>query len=669
MPDPNPNPLLQDYHLPPFSAIRAEHLVPAVDAIVLRSRTEVARITASQRHHPNWDDLVLAIEVVTSRIDEVLTVIYILDRVNTDLKWLEASTLATFRAVEFTRELTSNRGLFDCYKALAVSSPAALFDASRQSLLKRTLKKFRLAGIELEPAAQKKLVTLDREIAGLQQLFLSRLEQANNAWRKHITDESQLQGLTPALKARMAQKARAANLQGWLITLNEEIYRDCMAYAQDRTLREEIFTAYNTRASDVGPHAGQFDNGPLLQMLMVSRDQKARLLGYANFVQLALELQMLDTDDQVLDFIRHQITSSGAAFAYDKQALTALGRELGLEDLQPWDYAFLAQIIRQRTSGVSEEDLRVYFPLDTTLSQLFALVKRLFDIEIIELYGFDSWAPEVRLFQVLGHGEVLGQIYFVPYRQNDGDFPYALSLKNRWTTVESRRVQPMVVLFSQFEGGPDEPCLLGHRQLKILFHEFGHCLQQILMGIGYRTKMGTDDLGMDSVEFCGQFFERWCDSPECLIWLSSHFKTGVHLPEALARQQVVYANTQTSWERAESLTLALFDIEVHRTQGDARSIEQVFASANSEVGHLPGLDAVRYTNGFSHIVSGYGGGFYAYQWSEVLARAAFKRFEREGVFNAATGRAFRELVLAPGHSRSLLESVKLFLGVPPGSSL
>lgn len=659
----DPNPLLQDRHLPSFSAIRAEHLVPAVDAIVVGSRTEVARIIASQRYSPNWDDLVLAIEAVTSRIDALLTVIYILDGVNDDEQWREAYAQATHQAAEFVNGLMSNRALFDCYQALAASAGAALFDASRQSLLRRMLKKFRLAGIDLAPAAQQRLVTLNREIAVLQQVFMSQLEQANDAWRQHITDESRLQGLSPALKLRMANEARAANLQGWLMTLSEETYRDCMAYAQDRTLREQVFTAYNTRASALGPHAGQFDNGPVLQALLDSRDQKARLLGYSNFVQLALELQVLHTDDQVLDFIRQQIALEHTDFVRDRQALVALGRERGLVDLQPWDYAFLAQIIRQQASGVAEDELRAYFALDTTLLRLFAWVKRLFDIEIIELEGFDTWAPGIRLLQVQAHGEVLGQIYFVPRVRGNVDFAHAFSLRNRWTTAEGRRVQPVVVLCSQFEVIANQPYLLGHRQLKILFHEFGHCLQQVLMGVGYRTKMGIDDLGIDSAEFCGQFFERWCDSSECLVWLSRHFETGAPLSKALAHQQVVYANTQTTWERAESLTLALFDHRIHRPDG--RSVEQVFASANREVGHLPVLDNVRYAHGFSHMVSGYGGVFYAYRWSEVLARAAFKRFEREGVFNAATGRAFREQVLAPGDSRSLLTSVELFSGEAP----
>lgn len=659
----DPNPLLQDRHLPSFSAIRAEHLVPAVDAIVVGSRTEVARIIASQRYSPNWDDLVLAIEAVTSRIDALLTVIYILDGVNDDEQWREAYAQATHQAAEFVNGLMSNRALFDCYQALAASTGAALFDASRQSLLRRMLKKFRLAGIDLAPAAQQRLVTLNGEIAVLQQVFMSQLEQANDAWRQHITDESRLQGLSPALKLRMANEARAANLQGWLMTLSEETYRDCMAYAQDRTLREQVFTAYNTRASALGPHAGQFDNGPVLQALLDSRDQKARLLGYSNFVQLALELQVLHTDDQVLDFIRQQIALEHTDFVRDRQALVALGRERGLVDLQPWDYAFLAQIIRQQASGVAEDELRAYFALDTTLLRLFAWVKRLFDIEIIELEGFDTWAPGIRLLQVQAHGEVLGQIYFVPRVRGNVDFAHAFSLRNRWTTAEGRRVQPVVVLCSQFEVIANQPYLLGHRQLKILFHEFGHCLQQVLMGVGYRTKMGIDDLGIDSAEFCGQFFERWCDSSECLVWLSRHFETGAPLSKALAHQQVVYANTQTTWERAESLTLALFDHRIHRPDG--RSVEQVFASANREVGHLPVLDNVRYAHGFSHMVSGYGGVFYAYRWSEVLARAAFKRFEREGVFNAATGRAFREQVLAPGDSRSLLTSVELFSGEAP----
>lgn len=661
----DPNPLLQDHHLPPFSAIRAEHLLPAVDAIVLRSRTEVARITASQRHSPNWDDLVLAVEAVTSRIDEMLTVIYVLDSVNTDEKWTEASAQASRQAGLLVRELKNNRTLYECFQALAASAPAALFDASRQSLLRRTLKKFRLAGIELEPAAQKRLRALNLEIAGLHQLFMSHLQAGNDAWRKHITDESQLQGLPPALKLQMALTARAADLQGWLLTLSEETYRDCMAFAQDRTLREQIFIAYNTSASELGPNAEQFDNGPVLEMLMVSRNQKARLLGYSNFIQLALEPHELTTDEQVLGFIREQIALEQPAFTQDRQALVALGRELGLTDLQPWDYAFVAQIIRQRVSGVAEGELREYFSLDTTLLRLFALVRRLFDVEIIEIEAFETWAPGVRLLQVQAHGEVLGQIFFVPYPQGPGAFANSFSLKNRWTTAEGRSLQPVAVLCSQFEVPPNEPCLLGHRQLKTLFHEFGHCLQQVLMGVGYRTKIGIDDVGMDSAEFFGQFFELWCDSSDCLVWLSSHFKTGLPLSQALAEQQVVYANTQTTWERAESLTLALFDIEVHRTQGDGRSIEQVFASANREVGHLPALDNVRYANGFSHIVSGYEGVSYAYRWADVLARAAFKRFEREGVFNSATGRAFREQVLAPGDSRPLTELVQLFLEASP----
>lgn len=660
---PDPNPLVQDHHLPPFSAIRAEHLAPAIDVIVSRSRAEVERIVASQQHNPNWDDLVLAMENVTSRIGWVLGIIHILDSVNVDARWNEASVRASHRVFGLIDELESHQPLYKCYQALANSPPAALFDAARRSMLGRALHKFRRAGIELEPAAHARFVALNHEISGLRHLFLTQLAEANEAWSKHISDETQLNGLSTEFKLRMARNARAENLQGWLIRLSDENYRECMAHAQDRALREQVFIAYNTRASDLGPQAGQFDNGLVLQLLLANRNEQARLLGYPNFVELALEPQILDRAEQVLAFIRQQIALEQDAFAHDRRQLEVFAREVGLTVIQPWDYAFLAQSIRQQASGVTEETLREYFALDTTLVRLFEWVEQLFGARIIELADFDTWTPGVRLLQVQADGEVLGHIYFVPYLpQANGGFAHVFSLKNRWTTAEGRRELPVVVLNSRFEVKPHEPCLLSPRQLKVLFHEFGHCLHQVLMGIGYRTRMGLDELGIDSAEFCGQFFERWCDSTDCLIRLSSHYLTGAPMPDALAQRQWIYANTQTSWDRAESLTLALFDTEVHRTHGDGRSVQQVFSSANREVGHLPMLDDVRYADGFNHLVSGYEGVFYSYRWSAVLANAAFKRFEREGVFNQATGRAFREQVLAPGNSRSLLESLQMFSG-------
>lgn len=660
------NPLLQDHDLPPFSTIRAGHLIPATDSIVQQSRDEVARIIDSQQTHPNWDDLVLGMEVVTSRIENMLGVIRLLDGVHVDTNWKDAYRYATREATDFIQALKLNEPLFECYQALAKSAPAALFDTARKHLLKRILDGFRLVGIELAPAARQRLVNLNHYIAGLEASFLYQLEQANNQWRKHISDESQLIGLLPEFKQRLVDNARAANLQGWLLTLSWETYESCLTHAQDRTLREQVFVAYNTRASESGPYAGQFDNGPVLRELLVARHEKARLLGYPNFVQLALESQMTNSEDQVLAFIRRQIVLEKEAFAQDKQQLEALARELGLTPLQPWDYLFLAQKIRQQTSGVSEEEWRAYFPLDTTLVRLFEWVRLVFGIEISEVAEFDSWAPGVRLFQVAEFGEVLGYIYFVPYlSEKYSGVPRTVALKNRWTSAEGHRKQAVAVLYGQFQVAPHTPFLLTHQKLKELFHEFGHSLHQVLIGLGYRSKMGIDELSIDSSEFCGKFFESWCDSAEGLVWLSSHFQTSVSLSEAQVRQHLVSANTQATWDRALDLTLALFDIEVHRTHGDGRSVEQVFASANREVGHLSGLDDVRLINGVIHMVEGYAGVLYSYRWSEVLAQAAFKRFEREGVFNKEVGRAFREHVMAPGDSRNLLESLQLFLGAPP----
>ncbi|VVO14637.1 M3 family metallopeptidase [Pseudomonas fluorescens] len=669
---PATNPLLQAYVLPPYSAVRAEHLVPAIEAIIADNRRVIAEIIASQSDLPTWDDLVLAMDELSARLDEAMGVINTLGLVaHEGNAWSEASSTCYEAAALFKAELQHNHLLFQAYQRLANSPQAVNFDASRKAVLNKVLRDFRLSGITLPLDQQQTLARLNHEISALGNLFLAQLESADRAWSKHVEDEADLAGLPETIKQRMAVKALEAGHEGWLITLDQDTYRQVMTYAEDRALREELFIAYVTRASDQGPYAGQFDNTPVLELLLADRHEKARVLGYSNFMELSLATNMADSPEQVASFLRRQLAVEKPRFSREAQELKAFAGEHGIADLQAWDLDFFAQKLRQERHGVSQEQFRAYFPLEGTLRRLALFAERLFGIEIVEQKDFSRWHDRVRLFQIKEHAEVIGHIYIDPYqRQEAKDFAWTATARNRRITAEGRVKLPIAILYGNFvEGVAGQPCLLDHRQLRTLFHEFGHCLQQVLTVTPYWPLSGITELGRDAAEFAGQVFERWCLSREFLIWLAAHHQTAERLSEAEVDLLLASTATQTSWETAHLLMGALFDFELHRSHGDGRSVQSVFESVQSEIAHVQFPAYARFANGFDYMVTGYGASVYAYIWSDVLATEAFKKFQKDWVFNADTGKALREAIFAPGDSRLLFESLEKFLGQPLAADL
>lgn len=660
------NPLLQTFELPPFSQVHTAHLAPAAEALIVDSRRQVDEIIQTQTLFPTWDDLVLAMDDVHARLDLAQGMVSMLTAV--DSEWENAASDFHLQLNSYRAELAVNLQLYALYVRLDASPIAALFDPRRQRVLKKILSRYRLSGVSLSATDRGRLTDLKDANEQLESAFIDLLIQATAAWSKHVEDETLLAGLPASVKAAMATKAREQGLTGWLVTLEVETFRRLITDAENRALRQEVCEAFFSLASDIGPHAGLYDNSDHLLVVLAGRHEIATLLGYENFAQLALEEQMAASTGQVQTFFQKQVASEQAAFASDRQQLQAVAATYGVFDLKLWDYAFFAEKIRQQVADISPEHFREYFMLDDTLFRLCELLHRLFGVQLVERMDVDSWAESVRLFEVKEYDEVRGYIFVEPFwRAGSEQAPNTFALRDRHKNAEGLLTRPIAVLQCNFMHSVDLPYLLDHNQLRVLFHEFGHCLQQVLTNAECREIASVSGYGRDTSEFMGEFLEQWCFDPQVLIWLSRHHQSGEPLPDDLAKKQKTRISVQASWDTAQLLITALFDFELHRTWGDGRSVKQVFDDAVAQVGHLHGFSARRPANQLTHIMQGYAATLYSYRWSGVLAKEAFRRFENEGLFNSQTGREFREAVLAPGNARPLLDSLQAFLGVRPAA--
>lgn len=657
------NPLLQVYDLPPFSQIQAEHFLPALDRLIAESREQVAHIIQTQTPFPTWDDLVLAMDEIHTRLEGFGYLLHLMTTTRTGDAWARASLDCSERLHDFQASLKQHPTLFELYQRLANSQIARHFAPTRTRVLEKILRQFH----QNMPTG---LGLLKLRIKELQGLFLENLHMANQAWRMTFDDETRLSGLPLRFKRQMARQAREAGRTGWLLTLSDETFGIVTHNADDRLLRQQVYEAYSTRASDQGPQAGQFDNTDILRQLLDDRHLYATSLGYSDFTQLAIEPEQAASAEEVMTFLRAQLERQQRHFEQDAEQLKAFAAQQGFSDLQPWDYPYLVNQLRQQAAGISREALSVWFTLEPTFAQLLRMATELFGVEFVERQDMATWHPDVRLFEVSEWGTVIGYIYFDPFSDENRDgFPNTTTLRNRHITAEGRPRHPIATLHAWLprSEGPD-PVLLDHLQLRILFHEFGHCLQHVLTRADYRDLSGINGLSHDAAEFAGILFEQWCFSRECLVRISKHYQTGEKMPDEVAAQLLVFARTQTSWETATLLRSALFDLELHRTRGDGRTVQQVFDQASAQVGHLPVSANERWPNGLDYLVTGYGATLYAYVWSKELAVTVFQRFKRDGLFNPATGRALRETVFAPGDSRPLSVSIAAFSGAPPISA-
>ncbi len=663
-----PNPLLQPYDLPPFSSIQAAHIKPAIEQVLADSRAQLAALLSKPPAQWSWASLIEPLDEMGEQLSRAWSPVSHLNAVMNTPELRDGYNSCLPLLSQFSTELGQSQALYAAYRQLADSDQFAELDKAQQTIIEHALRDFRLSGIALPAEQQQRYGELQMRLSELQSKFSNQLMDATQAWTKHITHASQLDGLPESALAQARQAAAAHELDGWLITLEFPSYYAVMTYAHDRALREELYTAYCTRASDQGPNAGEHDNGPLIAEILQLRQELAELLGYANYAELSLATKMADNTDQVLGFLRDLSQRSRPFAEGDLAALRSFAAERGCPDLQSWDNGYYAEQLRQHRYAVSQEELRPWFPVNKVLDGMFSIAARLYGIEVREVDEFDRWHPDARLFEVTEDGEVIGRFFLDLYaRSNKRGGAWMDGCRDRRRLPDGQLQRPIAYLVCNFTPAVgDQPALLTHDEVTTLFHEFGHGLHHLLTRVDYPAASGINGVAWDAVELPSQFMENWCWEPEGLALISGHHETGAPLPSELLDKMLAARNFQSGLGMLRQIEFSLFDFELHAQSGTQCSAREVLSTVRTEIAVQQPPAFNRFENGFAHIFAGgYAAGYYSYKWAEVLSADAFSRFEDEGIFNAQTGRDFREQILARGGSREPMELFVAFRGREP----
>ena len=663
------NPLLEYHLLPPFNRIQASDVEPAVDELLSRNRQQIAELTASAGSL-GWSELVDRLDQLNDDLARAWSPVSHLNSVMNSDELRDAYNRCLPKLSEYWTEMGQNQDLFNAFDALAKSDEYAALSGPQKKVVDNALRDFRLSGIALAPEQQKRYGELQQRLSELTTKFSENVLDATHGWVKHVVDEAELAGLPEHAIAAAREAAVARELEGWVFTLDFPPYYAVMMYADNRDLRREMYEAYSTRASDQGPTAGQWDNTPVMDEILVLRHELAQLLGFANYAEYSLATKMAETPDQVTGFLRDLAAKSRSMAEQELGELKAFAlKEDGLDELQPWDMTYYGEKLKQSCFEISQQELRPYFPLPRVLNGLFNVAGRLFDVSVEEINEFDSWHKDVRLFRLSRNGEAIAYCYLDPFaREKKRGGAWMDDCRVRRRLADGELQLPVAYLVCNFTAPTgDQPALLTHDEVTTLFHECGHGLHHMLTRMEYPDISGINGVAWDAVELPSQFMENWCWEPEALALISGHFETGEPLPQDMLDKMLAAKHFQSGMMMLRQIEFSLFDFRLHEEfEPGKTSVQQVLDEVRNEVAVTQPPRWNRFQNGFSHIFAGgYAAGYYSYKWAEVLSADAFSRFEEDGIFNAATGQAFREAILEKGGSQEAMALFKAFRGREP----
>jgi len=664
------NPLLENEALPAFSEILPEHIEPALDEVLKQAKLAVDNLL-SKLKTPTWETLVVPMEELDARIHQVWSPVSHLNSVMNSEELRAAYNACLPKLSEFGTDLGQNEDLYEAYKAIAISDQYQLLDVAQKKVIDNSLRDFRLSGVELSQTKRDQFKTISQSLSELTAKFEENVMDSTQSWQKNITDESLLSGLPDSAKAMAAQVAQRANKKGWLFTLDFPSYLPLITYADNRALRKEVYTAFATRASDQGINGNQWDNTSVIAEILSLRHQLANLIGFDNHAERSIETKMAQSSQQVLDFLGDLATRSKPIAEKEFVELQSFAKEnTELRGVEAWDMTYFSEKLRQQRYAISQEEIKSYFPEDKVVSGLFAVVNRLYGLNIVERHDIDIWHPSVRFFDIFDEsGASRGQFYLDLYaRSHKRGGAWMDECLSHRLTPNGFQI-PVAYLTCNFsEPIGDKPALFSHDEVTTLFHEFGHGLHHMLTKIHYAGVSGINGVPWDAVELPSQFMENWCWEREALDLISGHFETGETLPSALFDKMIAARNFQSAMVMIRQLEFSLFDFRLHlefdpEQEGQA---EKVLAEVREEISVFIPPAFSRFGHSFSHIFAGgYAAGYYSYKWAEVLSADAFSKFEEKGIFDRKTGVEFLQAILEQGGSREPMDLFVEFRGRKP----
>ncbi|CZG54440.1 M3 family metallopeptidase [Legionella pneumophila serogroup 1] len=652
--------------LPQFSHIKIEHFKSHLDALLKNHLEEIDRLL-KENHHYTWDNLIYPLDSLADELERFWSPFAHMHAVMDSEAIRESYEACLPLLSAYDAAIGHNQDLYEAIKSIDQHS----LNPAQKKIIADSIQDFELSGVALSKANKKRFEAIQSRLAELSSKFENNVLDATHAYTIHITEAERVAGLPEHALNTAKELAHEKGLDGFVLTLEYPCFQAVITHAEDRALREEMYRAYITRASDQGPNAGTFDNTPLIDEILSLRHEKAELLGFNNFAELSLATKMAASTNQVIEFIYDLISRTRDKGKAEFRQLEVFAQDKwNLSPVNPWDVAYLSEKRRQDLYSLSQEELRPYFPQPKVMQGLFAIVKKLFGMSIEEIEGVDIWHKDVQCYCIVDEsnqtrGYIYTDLFARPHKRNGA---WMDSMQSRRKLEDGTVQLPIATLTCNFaKPSAKRPAMLSHDEVVTLFHEFGHCLHHVLTQVDYLGGSGINGVEWDAVELPSQFFENWCWDEHALSLLTSHVDTGETLPSALYERLIAAKNFQSAMAMLRQMEFALFDFRIHQEYqiGKASYVANILADVRSKTSVVPIVPYNRFQHSFSHIFGGgYAAGYYSYMWAEVLSSDAFARFEEEGIFNPKTGHDFLKSILEAGGSRKAADAFAEFRGRP-----
>ena len=659
--------------LPLFSQITPEQIVPAVTQAISDNKKLIAEKLKTLNHF-TWDNFVSVLDQADDHLGKLWSPVGHMNAVvsNEALRQAHDACLGLF--AEYGTFVGQHQGLYDAYLSIAESDQFAHLKEEQQKVINNALRDFKLSGIALPEDEKRRYGEISQELAQLQSQFSNNVLDATSAWSKLITEADELEGLPESALAAAKQAAQEKDQAGYLLTLDFPSYLPVMTYAKNRILRQEVYQAFATRASDQGPNAGEFDNSAIIEKLLELRHELALLLDFNNYAEYSLATKMAEKPQQVIDFLTELAEKSYPQGIQERDQVLAFAKKLdAIEQLESWDLSYYAELLKQQKYAISDEQLRPYFPENKVVSGLFEVVQRLFGLNIKEVSGVDTWHKDVRFFEIYDQQQThIGSFYLDLYaRAHKRGGAWMNDCRVRRRLVNGELQLPVAYLTCNFTNPVGlQEALFTHNEVITLFHEFGHGMHHMLTKVESASVSGINGVPWDAVELPSQFLENWCWEPQALALISGHVETGETLPEELLEKMLAAKNYNSALMMLRQIEFSLFDFVLHhqyQPEQDSQ-VAKVLADTRDQVAVITPPSFNRFQHSFGHIFAGgYAAGYYSYKWAEVLSSDAFSRFEEFGIFDQDTGRAFLQAILEKGGSDDPMILFKNFMGREPNT--
>jgi oligopeptidase A len=661
--------------LPRFSDRDLSTVEQELDVLLQESTDRVAEL--AKIPEPTWDNFIYELDLVGDRIDRFFSPIRHLNSVMNGDQVRTVYNACLPKLSAWYTDLGQNRALYDKVVQLHEGQSFNRLDVGQKKSIEDQLRGFKLGGVALEGSEKERYKEIALELSNLGTRFQENILDSTRAWHKTVASASALSGFPSSSLEGARQAAQEHDEDGYRLTLDYPCFHAVMTFADDRELRRQVYTAYMTRASDqsAAPTSDDtsagWDNAELIEKIIALRTEKAQLLEFDNYADYSVASKMVESPDQVLDFIDKLAQKSRPSAQADYQRLCEFARdEHQIDPLQAWDVAYYSNKLKKKLFDFSEEDLKPYFPANVAIDGLFEVTGRLFGLSITPIKDADVWHEDVTAYQIVDDtGALRGAFYMDNYARPE-------KRGGAWMDVCVGRMKkkhgtqlPIAYLTCNLTPPVgDEPALLTHNELTTLFHEFGHGLHHMLTMVDHASVAGISGVEWDAVELPSQFLENWCWERESLDLVSAHYQTGEKLPQVLLEKARAAKNFQSGMATVRQLEFALFDMRLHQStdKPDASQVHALLNEVRADVSVYPVPEFVRFQNSFAHIFAGgYAAGYFSYKWAEVLSSDAFSRFEEEGIFNQQTGRDFLHAILEKGGTRKALELFVKFRGREP----